>query len=77
MSERVTRQGKRAPLINHRDVAPLDNLYARLLGGPLITPNGLHKHVQCSKEDLKVNPWCGQHRMWGEDPNWGPCIAPS
>ena len=52
---------------------PLDNLYARLPGGPLITPGSEHGHYKCTAEDTKFNHWCEQHSIWPADPKWGRC----
>ena len=49
---------------------PLDNLYMRHSLGPLVTPRG---RARCNAEDRKLNPWCGGHHLWLEDPTWGRC----
>jgi len=49
----------------------LDNLYMR---NPLVPPPGVHTSTNCSKQDLKIDPWCGpfrHHKLLSEP--WGRC----
>eukprot|EP00966_Prymnesium_polylepis_P035584 826291-Prymnesium_polylepis.1 len=42
---------------SHKLTMPLGNLYTRLPGGALVTPDQAG-HVVCSEEDMHINQWC-------------------